>query len=254
MAGALAGMSSCGSTRNLPLSSIEGEWDIIEINGTVVVPAPGQEFPYIGFDTRSGQLHGSSGCNRMMGSFSLDAKPGKMGLGTIATTRMACPDMSVEQNVLAALARVKKYKALGESQMALCGSSGRPLVVLQRKAPKADPAALGGRWLVRKAGGAGITANEEGAPFIELDMQAMKLHGNAGCNIINGNILTEGKQPSPISFPQVISTMMACPDMQTESRILKALGEVRSWERVEDGNVGLYDENKEQVLLLAPAE
>ena len=53
MASVLMGLSSCASTKNAAtLSSISGEWNIIEVNGTAVVPAPGQEFPYIGFDTK----------------------------------------------------------------------------------------------------------------------------------------------------------------------------------------------------------
>ena len=39
MASALIGLSSCGSTKSVAtLSSIGGEWNIIEINGTAVVP------------------------------------------------------------------------------------------------------------------------------------------------------------------------------------------------------------------------
>ena len=55
MASVLMGLSSCASTKNAAtLSSISGEWNIIEVNGTAVVTAPGQEFPYIGFDTKTG--------------------------------------------------------------------------------------------------------------------------------------------------------------------------------------------------------
>ena len=100
MASALMGLSSCGSTRNAAtLSSISGEWNIIEVNGAAVVPAPGQEFPFIGFDTKAGKVYGNSGCNRMMGTFDVNAKPGTIDLGAMGSTRMMCPDMAVEQNV-----------------------------------------------------------------------------------------------------------------------------------------------------------
>ncbi len=49
MAGALVALSSCRSSKDAAaLSSISGEWNIIEINGAAVVPAPNQEFPFIG--------------------------------------------------------------------------------------------------------------------------------------------------------------------------------------------------------------
>ena len=51
LAAATLGLSSCGSTKNTAvLADIDGEWSIIEINGAAVVPAPGQAYPYIGFD------------------------------------------------------------------------------------------------------------------------------------------------------------------------------------------------------------
>ena len=47
MASVLLGLSSCASTKNAAtISSISGEWNIIEINGTAVVPAPGQQSLY----------------------------------------------------------------------------------------------------------------------------------------------------------------------------------------------------------------
>ena len=96
MASVLMGLSSCASTKNAAtLSSISGEWNIIEVNGTAVVPAPGQEFPYIGFDTKTGKVFGNSGCNRMMGSFDVNAKPGTIDLGALASTRMACPGVFI---------------------------------------------------------------------------------------------------------------------------------------------------------------
>lgn len=134
MAGALVALSSCRSSKDAAtLSSINGEWNIIEINGAAVVPAPNQEFPFIGFDTNTGKVFGNSGCNRMMGSFDVNAKPGTIDLGAMASTRMACPDMTLEQNVLSALGQVKKYKKLGKENIALCGSSNRPIIVLQKK-------------------------------------------------------------------------------------------------------------------------
>ena len=134
MAATVAGLSSCASTKNAAtLSSLSGEWNIIEINGSAVVPAPNQEFPFIGFDTKTGQVYGNSGCNRLMGSFDVNAKPGQIDLGALGSTRMMCPDMTVEKNVLAALGQVKKYKQLGKENMALCASSNRPVIVLQKK-------------------------------------------------------------------------------------------------------------------------
>lgn len=104
-------MFSCRSSKEaLSLSSMNGEWNIIEINGSAVVPGQGQQLPFIGFDTTTGKVYGYSGCNRIIGSVDVNAKPGTIDLGALGSTRMACPDMTLEQNVLGALAQVKDIK------------------------------------------------------------------------------------------------------------------------------------------------
>lgn len=251
MASALMGLSSCGSSKNAAtLSSISGEWNIIEVDGTAVVPAPGQEFPFIGFDTQTGKVYGNSGCNRMMGSFDVNAKPGTIDLGAMGSTRMMCPDMTVEQNVLSALARVKKYKTLGKDNMALCGSSNRPIVVLQKKAPTVKLSELNGKWMIAEAYGKAIPEGMEKQPFLEFNVTEKTLHGNAGCNSINGGMVVDDKNPMSLSFPQLISTMMLCPDMTVEDNVLKALNSVRSFGKLAGGGIGLYDAEDTLVLVL----
>lgn len=250
---AFAALSSCASTKNAAsVSALNGEWDIIEINGAAVVPAPGQTFPYVGFDATSGKVYGNSGCNRLMGTFDTAAKPGKLELGPMGSTRMMCPDMANEKNVLAGLAQVKKFKKLGDNQIALCGKSlKRPVLVLQKRAPQMSVAGLEGRWKIVKAGGEPIPDGMENVPFLEFNTREGRLHGNAGCNVINGGYETDESNAAALSFSNVISTMMACPDMKVEQAVLQALNSVKSFGRLEDSRVGFYDENGSLVLELA---
>lgn len=251
MAGALIGLSSCGTTKNAAtLSSIGGEWNIIEVNGTAVVPAPGQEFPFICFDTKSGKVYGNSGCNRLMGSFDVNAKPGTINLGALGSTRMACPDMTTEQNILTALGAVKEYKKMGKENIVLSGSRNHPLIVLQKKDAAGKLAELNGKWMISEVGGEAIPSGMENQPFLELNIAEKRMHGNAGCNIINGAIEVDSSNPTSISFPQAISTMMACPDMEVESRVLKALGSIQSFGKLAGGGIGFYDADNNLVMLL----
>lgn len=134
MASALLGLSSCSTGKQVPtLASINGEWNIIEINGSAVVPAPEQPFPFLGFDVKEGRVYGNVGCNYLTGSFDINGKPGVIDFGTVGSTRMMCPDMTVENNILAALGKVMRYRVLDEKNMALCGSSNKPVLVLQKK-------------------------------------------------------------------------------------------------------------------------
>jgi heat shock protein HslJ len=57
--------------------------------------------PVVEFHLNENRVFGSTGCNRMTGSF--EAKGKKITLGKMATTRMACPSMDFEQQFLAAV-------------------------------------------------------------------------------------------------------------------------------------------------------
>ena len=244
-------MFSCRSSKEaLSLSSMNGEWNIIEINGSAVVPGQGQQLPFIGFDTTTGKVYGYSGCNRIIGSVDVNAKPGTIDLGALGSTRMACPDMTLEQNVLGALAQVKGYKKMGKENMALCNASNRPVVVLEKKEADVKLSVLNGEWKIKEVNGEAITSGMEKQPFIAFDVKKKTLHGNAGCNLINGGFETSTTNAKSISFPGVASTMMACPDMEVEGKILKAMNEVKSFDKLSGGGIGLYDANNALVIVL----
>ena len=242
-------LMSCGTGKNsVAVVDFTGEWNIVEVNGEKV---SAENAPFLGFDKDGHRLYGNAGCNRLMGSFELDTlNAGKVKFGQVAATRMMCPDMTVEKNVLAALGQVKKYKQLGKENMALCASSNRPVIVLQKKEASAKLADLNGKWMISEAGGETIPSGMEKQPFIEFNIAEKTLHGTAGCNVINGSFNVDDANPVAISFPQVISTMMACPDMEVESRVLKALNSVQSFGKLAGGGMGFYDADNNLVMVL----
>lgn len=249
MAATVMGVSSCASIRNAAtLSTLDGEWNIIEINGTAVVPASGQEFPFIGFDTKNGRVYGHSGCNRMMGTIDVNAKPGTLSLGALAGTRMMCPDMTLEKNVFSALAQVKKYKRLGKENVVLCGSSKRPVVVLQKKAPTVSVSELEGKWMISEVNGEPVPQGMEKQPYLQFSVSGKKVHGTGGCNILNGTF--EAGEAASFTFGQMMSTMMAGPGMEMEGKVTKAMGAVRSFGKLAGGGFGFYDADSNLVLVL----
>lgn len=251
IASAALAMSSCRSVEKAaPLSSINGEWNIIEVNGSKVTPGESRTLPFIAFDTATGRVSGNSGCNRMMGGFDVNAQPGSIELKNMASTRMMCPDMTTENNVLNAIAQVKSYKKAGKDKMYLCNASNRPVMVLEKKEADVKLTVLNGEWKIKEANGEAIPSGMEKQPFIAFDVKKKTIHGNAGCNLINGGFETNADNAKSISFPGIASTMMACPDMETEGKILKAINEVRSFDVLSGGGIGLYDANNALVVVL----
>lgn len=248
---AVFAFSSCRSAKEtVTLGALNGEWNIVEINGSAVVPGFGKDFPYIGFDTSSGKIFGNSGCNRMMGSFDRSSKDGEIDLGTMAGTRMMCPDMTMEQNVLNALKNVKGYKKVGANKMALTNSNKRPVVVLEPREATALITALEGEWKIAEVKGEAIPSDLEKEPFLVFDLKAKRIHGNAGCNMINSGIITDDNNPRALSFPAIAATMMTCPNMDVERKVLGALNVVKSFDVFADKSVALYGEDGTQLLVL----
>lgn len=243
-------LSSCRSAKEaITLSTINGEWSIIEINGSEVVLAEGQDFPFIAFETATNKVHGNSGCNRFFGTFEAGAKVGKIELGTLASTRMMCMNMTLENNVMNTLKNVKGYKIV-KDKLALTNSRNRPIMVLVPKISANKIADLEGDWKITEIKGNAVPTDLEKKPFLSFDTKSKRIHGNAGCNMINGAFVTSEENPKAISFPAIAATMMACPDMTIERGVLNALNEVKSFDVSKNESVVLYNESGETILKL----
>ena len=90
----------------------------------------------------------------------------------------------------------------------------------------------------------------EKQPFIAFDVKKKTIHGNAGCNLINGGFETSASNAKSISFPGVASTMMACPDMEIEDAILKAMGNVKGVKAGQSENEMLLVDADGNVLMV----
>ena len=92
----------------------------------------------IEFDVARHSLSGRAGCNRMMGQIEYsDSRKNIIKFPQVATTRMACPDMSGERELLQALDKVVRFDAVGEvkpvNKIALYGTDNTKLMVIEKK-------------------------------------------------------------------------------------------------------------------------
>ena len=135
VAGAAFAMTSCHSAKEKePLTILNGEWNIVKVKGAPVKVASNQEEPFIGFDTTTGQVYGFSGCNRLMASFDLTTEPGKLDIGSIGSTRMSCPDLTLEHSIIAALDEVDEFKKGKDDRIELCDDD-KVMLVLEKRPP-----------------------------------------------------------------------------------------------------------------------
>lgn len=240
-------LSSCGTTGKSV--DISGEWNVVSVKGEQVAGNP-----YIGFDLAEGRIYGNAGCNRIMGGVEVDSvNPGKIGFTGVGTTRMMCPDMETEQKVLEALNEVAGYQA-SSAGVELTDKDGNVLMSLEKKeAPAVSVNDINGKWNITKVEGAVVEVADK-TPFISFNVAENAVHGNGGCNIINGSFSQEEGNPSSLKFGQMISTMMAGPGMETERKVLSAMNKVASFVVNEDGTLSLMDVADNEVLLLVKSE
>lgn len=240
-------LSSCGTTGKSV--DISGEWNVVSVKGEQV-----EGNPYIGFDLAEGRIYGNAGCNRIMGGVEVDSvNPGKIGFTGVGATRMMCPDMETEQKVLEALNEVAGYQA-SSAGVELTDKDGNVLMSLEKKeAPAVSVNDINGKWNITKVEGAAVEVADK-TPFISFNVAENAVHGNGGCNIINGSFSQEEGNPSSLKFGQMISTMMAGPGMETERNVLSAMNKVASFVVNEDGTLSLMDVADNEVLLLVKSE
>jgi len=113
---------------------------------------------------------------------------------------------------------------------------------------KTDVKKLEGKWNIVEVKGEKIL--KEGLPNMEFDMKDNKVHGNAGCNIFNSTVVLDDQDISSITINPAATTMMACPDMETEDAILKAMGDVKGVKAGQSENEMLLVDTDGNVLMV----
>ena len=103
-----------------------------------------------------------------------------------------------------------------------------------------------GEWNVVEIQGEPVRAQSN--PFIGFDTKKGRVYGYSGCNRIMGSL--DLSRDNKIDLGHLASTLMACPDMEVEVKVLKALNEVKSFDKLSGGGIGLYDANNALVMVL----
>lgn len=96
------------------------------------------------------------------------------------------------------------------------------------------------RWQLTALGGETLDATREQQPYLTLDGDG-KVHGNAGCNGLNGSYEQKGES---LTFGPLATTRKACPDMEGEQAFLQALKAVSGF-RIDGELLTLFDDDNQ---------
>jgi len=87
------------------------EWHLTELNGdSISEPGTSQSVPTVRFDESENRFYGRGGCNQYGGGFELDTETGEVEFSQIAATKMACPDMDLENQYFSMLDEVERME------------------------------------------------------------------------------------------------------------------------------------------------
>lgn len=229
----------------LAAGNLSGDWAIETVLGKKAV---GETAPFIKFVPGEDRIYGNNGCNVINGMYKSDPAKRKISFSNLATTMMMCGETNItDVEIGEALGLTEKYSledgASNETVLRLYDAGGKEVMQLMHR----DFHFLDGTWAVKAIDGEPV--NIEGMK-IALDVDENKLHGNTGCNIINGTLETDMDAANSISFSKIGMTRMACPDSGWETRMMVALEEAVTANLVGPDEVELIGSNGKQVMLL----
>lgn len=209
------------SANDTPLLSFVGDWSIIELDGKSV-KVNGEDHPKLSFEIEESAPNtlaviGFNGCNYLNGAWGISNNK-ITPVGEFITSLKACADAPYEQLMNSTLHNVAGYKFVSPQEMNLLSATGRNVMTLRKQSLDF----INGAWRVTNIENRNIDANIR----IVIDTNEGRIHGNAGCNILNGSIIVNYDKGYGIEFQNLATSRMTCPDIAEEQAFLIAIEQV----------------------------
>lgn len=232
------------SSQDLQNGVVKGDWAIESVFGK---KPGGSTAPFLKFDISKGTVYGNSGCNYINGSYKYSTADSTIVFSNLITTmRMCAADNLMEAEINQALSHTQFYTwDFKDSQhhIYLLDESRQLVMILMHQ----NFEFLNGAWIVINLDGQSV---EDSNMKLVFDIDEMKVHGNTGCNILNGSLETNIETANAISFQQLTTTRMACPDMSKEMTLFVALEETTYIRPTDKTHVQFLDSRDKVVMEL----
>ena len=223
---------------------IKGDWAIEKVYDQEAV---GEKAPFIKFANEEGRIYGNNGCNTINGEYNYNPADSTLSFSNVAVTMMLCHKEGITDYLVnKALEETTHYSLTDVDDgylMTFFNSEGSPLMELTHQ----NLDFLNGTWKVTAIDGEEIHVEKMKLVF---DVDEHKVHGNTGCNVLNGRLETDMEAPNTFSFESLGVTMMMCPQIEYQTAMLVALEEAERAKPIDKNKVELLDSNGKAVLTL----
>ncbi|MDE6294485.1 MAG: META domain-containing protein [Muribaculaceae bacterium] len=232
------------TSEDLARGTIKGDWAIEQVNGQ---PTVGVKPPFLKFVPSEKRVYGNNGCNVINANYQYNPADSTLTFSNLASTMMMCNEPGLTDiDINSALGNVARYtweRKGNEYYLYLTDVHLNPVLVLMHQ----NFEFLNGSWQVLSIGDEAIDN-----PDVKLviDVDEYKIHGNTGCNIFNGSFEIDRETANVISFQDLITTRMACPNPEYETRFLVALEDADHAKPISGTRVLLLNSSNEVVMTL----
>lgn len=240
----LAGIGFSGTPKRAA-GKPDGTWQIVALQGSPV--EAGEDMPYIDLNGLKKAMNGFAGCNYIHGSFRINTVKHSLQFGPVASTRMACPQMSLESTVLELLPKTASYHTEspedGSDLLILHAQDGSELMKLSRRMP------LDGKWTVSKVEEMEIP-EQENEIFLVFNSSQKMVYGNLGCNSYNASLEYTPQKRSLLKLGTGMTTLRMCEQMELEKQLLQTFSQVVSYKKFSDRKAILCDKSGKVLIEL----
>ncbi len=234
-------MGSCNTPKGLTVNSpatpaqeratvstaktqLNGDWIVTNIDGTPVESTNQLSLSFVNDDENPDpniiKVYGNTGCNTVNGAFRLADGYLMSPAGEFLSTLKACPDAPFEPAFNKALTKVTHFSVKvinNESILYLTDTTGDLVMTLR----KHNINYINGAWAALQIAGHEVPADAN-IKFV-IDLPEQKIHGNAGCNVLNGTVTIDMNRENGLSFSKLFTTRMTCPHIALEQLLIQAL-------------------------------
>lgn len=225
-----------------PAKQLYGEWDIVSLRKKKVYTL---ERAYLYLDFAGGnKMYGNNGCNTINGTFQLSGN--NLKFNEFISTSESCRNVTNERTIMHALADVRRFTLEAQynaQYMNLMNSKGVVIMVLKRH----NLDAMNGAWLIKEIDSRNVS---EKNMRVVVDAVMQTIHGDTGCNIINGIITLDPTKDMAIQFEDLRSSEHQCEDIDNETALLLALESTESCKRINQQEMALLDHKGNIVVVL----
>lgn len=197
----------------------QAKWQLVELEGKTIDQSTMEKKIQFDLNVVDGTITGFSGCNTFRGNYSAE-KGNRISFTQLASTRMACPDNSINENEVLNVFNLADNFTISGDTLILNKGKRFPLAIFKKISKENQ--IVEKYWKLKVLNGKEVemAENQEREIYFMLKKQENRITGFSGCNTFGGSYTLE--EGSHIQFSNLLSTLRACPNVDiNESIFLK---------------------------------